>query len=100
MNDFLLLLLLFGVTKRHTEKADFQKEISDSTRIMNRLPFRPLSLLGKTTSRYNASSGITDRGLASRAQTVDKKKLPLAGVKVLDMSRVLAGVCFFLFLSL
>ncbi|KAJ5157156.1 uncharacterized protein N7482_008256 [Penicillium canariense] len=32
------------------------------------------------------------RGLATAAKSPDRQKLPLAGVRVLDMSRILAGV--------
>lgn len=33
------------------------------------------------------------RGIASNVDSKAVEKLPLAGVKVLDMTRVLAGVC-------
>ncbi len=40
-------------------------------------------------------NGIAIRALATASNTKNKsKKLPLAGLKVLDLSRVLAGVWF------
>lgn len=80
---------------------------------MNRLPIRSFSALGRTaanlTSRhgYNnyyyyyhchygsltATRGLANTASASESQKELKRKLPLSGVKVLDMTRVLAGVC-------
>lgn len=82
---------------------------------MNRLPIRPFSAFGRTaanlTSRhgYNnkyyyyhyhchygsltATRGLASTAGASESQKELKRKLPLSGVKVLDMTRVLAGVC-------
>ncbi len=41
--------------------------------------------------RFNSSNCSLCRGLATAA--VDSPTLPLAGIRVLDMTRVLAGVC-------
>ncbi|KAJ5526776.1 hypothetical protein N7513_010935 [Penicillium frequentans] len=46
---------------------------------------RTASLLGRPNSR------CIFRGIATGTKAVESKKLPLAGVRVLDMSRVLAG---------
>jgi hypothetical protein len=43
---------------------------------------------------------FSSRGNATASKPLDKKaieKLPLAGIRVLDMTRVLAGVCSFPF---
>ena len=47
---------------------------------------RTASLLGRPNSR------CIFREIATGTKAVKSKKLPLAGVRVLDMSRVLAGV--------
>lgn len=52
-----------------------------------------ISTLGRTApllGRQNSQSIF--RGIVTGAKAVETKKLPLAGVRVLDMSRVLAGV--------
>lgn len=62
--------------------------------------FRSLSAkFGKSalvpSSRYGSNDSIVRRGLATAASApiAGKGKLPLAGIRVLDMSRILAGVC-------
>ena len=48
-------------------------------------------------TRFPVHNGrFSSRGNATLSNPVDKKtmeKLPLAGIRVLDMTRVLAGVC-------
>ena len=81
---------------------------------MNRLPIRSFSAFGRTAANltwrhgYNNNNNYyhcqygsitTTRGLASTTSASEsqkglKRKLPLSGVKVLDMTRVLAGVCY------
>lgn len=52
-----------------------------------------ISTLGRTASLLGRSdSQCIFRGIATGTKAVESKKLPLAGVRVLDMSRVLAGV--------
>ena len=54
---------------------------------------QPLHLLGRR-QLYAQPLDIQRRCLAtSAAGAADTAKLPLAGIKVLDMTRVLAGVC-------
>lgn len=52
-----------------------------------------ISTLGRTGSLLGRpNSQCIFRGIATGTKAVESKKLPLAGVRVLDMSRVLAGV--------
>ena len=44
-----------------------------------------------------ATRGLASTSGASESQKELKRKLPLSGVKVLDMTRVLAGVCWAIF---
>lgn len=53
---------------------------------------RRISILGKTASLLGDQKSRCMRGIVTGAKAVNTKKLPLAGVRVLDMSRVLAGV--------
>ena len=56
------------------------------------------SWLSRTVSAVRAAPAVARPGrtgfIRGFATTLNEKKLPLAGVRVLDMSRVLAGVCF------
>lgn len=44
--------------------------------------------------RLIGRNGLRSRSLATTAGLADTSTLPLAGIRVLDMTRVLAGVCF------
>lgn len=58
------------------------------------LPWSRLPLVARATHILSRPVSVYfSRGLATAAKSPNSKKLPLAGVRVLDMSRVLAGVC-------
>jgi hypothetical protein len=62
--------------------------------VMYCLPLSGLALVARATPTLTSPVDVYfSRGLATAAKSPNLKKLPLAGVRVLDMSRVLAGVC-------
>lgn len=55
-------------------------------------PFRTLVARSRRTALPNGSRSVKPRRMATAA--TDSPTLPLAGIRVLDMTRVLAGVYF------
>lgn len=88
---------MWGRTHRWGRAKTFSKiNKSKPSYHLNSINYHVADMLSRLSLPLFRPNGITTRALATASNTNTKnknKKLPLAGLKVLDLSRVLAGVC-------